>query len=73
MAVGTGEPQTADYGFTHTHLLPRTRKRTDDSLSGESREQALQTFKIRKGMCEYSESEIFQEQYKNILSISKII
>lgn len=73
MAVGTGEPQTADCGFTHTHLLPLTQKHTDDSLTGELREQPLQIFKIRKGMCEHSQSEIFQEHYKNNLSISKII
>lgn len=51
------------YGFTHTH--PHSPTQTKIFLTGESREQLLQTFKTRKDMHEHSESEIFQDYYKN--------
>lgn len=44
------------HSHSETHRQP---------LTGESREQPLQTFKIRKDMQEHRESEIFQEQNKN--------
>lgn len=65
MAEGTGESQTEDCGFTHQHSHTLTQKHTDSLLTGESREQPLQTFKIRKDMQKHHESVIFQEQYKN--------
>lgn len=43
---------------THSH------SETHSLLTGESREQPRQTFKVRKDMQEHRESEIFQEQCK---------
>lgn len=44
------------HSYSETHRQP---------LTGESREQPLQIFKIRKGMQEHHESETFHEQNEN--------
>lgn len=64
MAEGTGESQTEDYGFTHTHPHSLKQKHTDNFPTDESKEH-VQTFKIRNGMHEHFKTEIFQDYYKN--------